>query len=80
MHRAVIDRVLASVYRVIAAYLIRQRGYTQHSACTGAVTRATSPVQGFLPSGQTGLAFPPAPIQRSNGKRAVFPPAKEARL
>ena len=33
-----IGRVLGIVYRVIAGHLIRQAGYTQQSARTGAVT------------------------------------------
>ena len=53
-----IARVLGIVYRVIAGHLIRQAGYTQQSARTGAVN----------------------PSSAGNGKRAVFPPGKEARL
>ena len=37
-HPALIGRVLGIVYRVIAAHLIKQAGYTQQSARTGAVT------------------------------------------
>ena len=36
--RQLIARVLGIVYRVIAGHLIRQAGYTQQSARTGAVT------------------------------------------
>ena len=35
---ALIGRVLGIVYRVIAGHMIRQTGYTQQSARTGAVT------------------------------------------
>ncbi|SOB75427.1 Putative transposase [Marinobacter sp. LV10R510-11A] len=37
-HPTLIGRVLGIVYRVIAAHLIKQAGYTQQSARTGAVT------------------------------------------
>ncbi len=37
-HPALIGRVLGIVYRVIAGHLIRQAGFTQQSARTGAVT------------------------------------------
>ncbi len=37
-HPALIGRVLGIVYRVIAGHLIRQAGYTQQTARTGAVT------------------------------------------
>ena len=37
-HPALMGRVLGIVHRVIAGHLIRQAGYTQQSARTGAVT------------------------------------------
>src|SRR5690625_5633148 len=37
-HPSLIGRVLGIVYRVIAGHLIRQAGFTQQSARTGAVT------------------------------------------